>query len=92
MAAVSEELSDTNMQDIKRHLDGLGKNERADFFEKNAGGNYKKTRDIYSIYSMLSNYGTHRQEGTVEIPSKEDSLMLLRMTEDIIIWIFQKKR
>ncbi len=64
----------------------------ADFFEENADGNYKKTRAIYSIYSMLSDYGTHRQEGAIEVPSKEDSLMMLRMTEDIMIWIFQKKR
>lgn len=92
VADISEELNDTNMQDIKRHLDGLGKNELADFFEENASGSYKKTRAIYSIYSMLSDYGTHRQEGNVEVPSKEDSLMMLRMTEDIMIWIFQKKR
>lgn len=91
-ADVSGELDNSNIQDIKSHLDALGKNELADFFEENAGGSYKKTRAIYSIYSMLSDYGTHRQEGTVEVPSKEDSLMMLRMTEDIMIWIFQKKR
>lgn len=91
-ADVSGELENSNITDIKNHLDALGKNELADFFEENAGGSYKKTRAIYSIYSMLSDYGTHRQEGTVEVPSKEDSLMMLRMTEDIMIWIFQKKR
>lgn len=91
-ADVSGELVNSNIADIKSHLDALGKNELADFFEENAGGSYKKTRAIYSIYSMLSDYGTHRQEGTVEVPSKEDSLMMLRMTEDIMIWIFQKKR
>ena len=91
-ADISGELTGDNMLDIKRHLDLLGKDELADFFEENASGKYKKTRAIYSIYSMLSDYGTHRQEGTVEVPSKEDSLMMLRMTEDILIWVFQKKR
>jgi hypothetical protein len=91
-ADVSGELDSNNMSDIKNHLDALGKKDLADFFEENANGSYKKTRAIYSIYSMLSDYGTHRQEGTVEVPSKEDALMMLRMTEDIMIWIFQKKR
>ena len=91
-ADISEELDDTNIQEIKDHIDSLGKNELADFFEENAGGCYKKTRAIYSIYSMLSDYGTHRQEGIVEVPSKEDSLMMFRMTEAIMIWVFQKKR
>lgn len=92
VADVSGEFDGSNMSDIKSHLDALGISELADFFEENANGNYKKTRAIYSIYSMLSDYGTHRQEGTVEVPSKEDSLMMLRMAEDIMIWVFQKKR
>ena len=91
-ADISGEYDGTNMLDIKDHLEGLGKKELSDFFEENAVGSYKKTRAIYSIYSMLSDYGTHRQEGTVEVPSKEDALMMLRMTEDIMIWVFQKKR
>ena len=91
-ADIADEHDGTNMQDIKNHLDALGKKELSDFFEENATGSYKKTRAIYSIYSMLSDYGTHRQEGTVEIPSKEDALMMLRMTEDIMVWIYQKKR
>lgn len=90
-ANIADEYDGSNMQDIKNHLDALGKKDLSDFFEENATGNYKKTRAIYSIYSMLSDYGTHRQEGTVETPSKEDALMMLRMTEDIMIWIFQKK-
>ncbi len=47
-------------------------------------------RAIYSIYSMMSDYGTHREEGTVEQPSKEDALMMYRMMQDIVLWIFQK--
>lgn len=91
-ADIAGEHNGTNMLDIKNHLEALGKKELSDFFEENSAGSYKKTRAIYSIYSMLSDYGTHRQEGTIETPSKEDALMMLRMTEDIMIWIFQKKR
>ncbi|PXV93776.1 hypothetical protein C8E03_102551 [Lachnotalea glycerini] len=90
-ADIAGEYDGSNMQDIKNHLDALGKRELSEFFEENISGSYKKTRAIYSIYSMLSDYGTHRQEGTEETPSKEDALMMLRMTEDIMIWIFQKR-
>jgi len=91
-ADIADELEENNMQHIKDHLDALGKKDLAEFFEENSSGSYKKTRAIYSIYSMLSDYGTHRQEGSIEIPSKEDALMMLRMTEDVLIWIYQKKR
>ena len=64
------------------------KNHRA--FEENLEGSYKKTKAIYSIYSMLSDYGTHRLEGTVEVAKNEDALMMIRMTTDILVWIYQK--
>ena len=49
-----------------------------------------RDRAIYSIYSMLSDYGTHRLEGTVEVAKNEDALMMIRMTTDILVWIYQK--
>lgn len=51
----------------------MGKRDIADFFEENLEGSYKKTKAIYSIYSMLSDYGTHRLEGTVEVAKNEDN-------------------
>lgn len=39
---------------------------------------------------MLSDYGTHRGEGAIEVPTAEDALMMLRMTEDIVIWVFMR--
>lgn len=66
------------------------KRDIADFFEENLEGSYKKTKAIYSIYSMLSDYGTHRLEGTVEVAKNEDALMMIRMTTDILVWIYQK--
>ena len=61
----------------------MGKRDIADFFDENLEGSYKKTKAIYSIYSMLSDYGTHRLEGTVEVAKNEDALMMIRMTTDI---------
>ena len=62
----------------------MGKKQIADFFGENLEGSYKKTKAIYSIYSMLSNYGTHRLEGTVEEPTNEDTLMVIRKISDIM--------
>jgi hypothetical protein len=59
--------------------------------KKNAIGSYKKTKAIYSIYSMMSDYGTHREEGAIESPFKADVLMMYRMTQDIVLWIYQTK-
>lgn len=39
-------------------------------------------RLFVSMYSAMSGLGTHGEE----IPTKEDALMFLRMTEDILIW------
>lgn len=83
--------SDVNqMSNIKNQIEMMGKKDIADFFGENLEGSFKKTKAIYSIYSMLSDYGTHRIEGTNEIPSKEDALMMIRMITDILVWIFQK--
>lgn len=80
----------TQMSTIKNEIENLGKKDIADFFGENLNGSYKKAKAIYSIYSMLSDYGTHREEGTVEVPSVEDALMMIRMTTDILVWIYQK--
>ena len=39
-------------------------------------------RVFVSLYSAMSGLGTHGEE----IPTKEDALMFLRMTEDVLIW------
>ncbi len=41
---------------------------------------------------MMSDYGTHREEGTVEIPSRADALMMFRMMQDIVLWVYQTKK
>ena len=62
----------SEMTSIKNEIEAMGKRDIADFFEENLEGSYKKTKAIYSIYSMLSDYGTHRLEGTVEVAKNED--------------------
>ena len=78
------------MTSIKTEIENHGKRDIASFFGENLNGSYKKTKAIYSIYSMLSDYGTHREEGTVEVPTAEDALMMIRMTTDILVWVHQK--
>ncbi len=82
----------------KEVLDEFGKvinsaNEKdlGKFLGENYKGSFKKTRAIYAIYSMMSDYGTHRGEGTIEIPNLPDALMMLRITEDILIWIYSRE-
>lgn len=38
------------------------------------------------MYSLMPGLGNHVEEN----PSKEDALMVLRMTEDILLWCFSK--
>ncbi|MBW9150287.1 hypothetical protein K2F40_15105 [Clostridium sp. CM028] len=46
---------------------------------------FNRYRLFVSMYSLLSALGPHGEE----IPSKEDALMCLRLTEDALIWCFQ---
>lgn len=78
------------MQPIKAAIEQHGKKDISEFFGDNLEGSYKKTKAIYSIYSMLSDYGTHSQEGTPETLNNDDALMMIRMTTDILVWLYQK--
>lgn len=46
---------------------------------------FNRYRLFVTIYSLMSALGPHSEE----VPSKEDALMCLRITEDILIWCFQ---
>lgn len=81
----------SQMTPIKNAIETHGQKDIADFFGDNLAGKYKKTKAIYSIYSMLSDYGTHSQEGTPEVLTNEDALMMIRMTTDILVWVYQKQ-
>ncbi|AJD31624.1 hypothetical protein FDE98_07125 [Clostridium sporogenes] len=45
-------------------------------------------RLFITMYSMMSGLGTHGEDN----PQKDDALMCLRMTEDVLIWCFHNKR
>lgn len=70
---------------IKKHL---RKEDLAEFFNENSNGKLTKTKTIYMIYSMMSDYGTHRNESTQENPTQEDALFMLRLTDSILLWLF----
>lgn len=66
----------------------LRKEDLADFFNENKDGKLTKTKTIYMIYSMMSDYGTHRNESTKESPTVEDALFMLRLTDSILFWVY----
>ena len=88
----SGDASITSVQDLSQALNTeLKKDELADFFYENKAGKLTKTKTIYMIYSMLSDYGTHRNEATQEVPSLEDALFSLRLTDSILYCVYSKK-
>lgn len=69
---------------------GFNKDDLADFFEENRNGKLTKTKAIYMIYLMMSDYGTHRSEQENENPTVEDALFSLRLTDSILFWVYSK--
>lgn len=80
-------------QDLSQALNtDLRKEDLADFFYENRAGKLTKTKAIYMIYSMMSDYGTHRNEATQENPTIEDALFSLRLMDSILFWVYSKKK
>ena len=78
-------------QDLSNALNKeLKKEDLADFFSENREGKLTKTKTIYMIYSMMSDYGTHRNESTIEAPTIEDALFSLRLMDSILFWVYAK--
>lgn len=85
--------ANATVQDLPNALErDLKKSDLADFFNENSQGKLTKTKTIYMIYSMMSDYGTHRNEATQEIPTLEDALFSLRLTDSILFWVYSKRR
>lgn len=83
----------STVQDLSQALNtDLRKEDLADFFYENRAGKLTKTKAIYMIYSMMSDYGTHRNEATQENPTIEDALFSLRLMDSILFWIYSKKK
>lgn len=88
----SGENSIASAQDLSQALNSdLRKDDLADFFYENRAGKLTKTKAIYMIYSMMSDYGTHRNEATQENPTLEDALFSLRLMDCILFWVYSKK-
>jgi hypothetical protein len=89
----SGENTTASVTDLDRALrSDLKKEELADFFNENKEGKLTKTKTIYMIYSMMSDYGTHRNENTIESPTVEDALFCLRLTDSILFWVYSKNK
>lgn len=90
---ISGDDANSTTQDLSQALNtDLKKDDLADFFNENRSGKLTKTKTIYMIYSMLSDYGTHRNEQTNENPTIEDALFSLRLTDSILFWVYSKNR
>lgn len=79
LAATGEKIidnSNTKLTSIKKIF--------SHWIDKRNGAN--RYRLFVTMYSAMSGLGTHGEE----VPTKEDSLMFLRMTEDALIWCLQK--
>ena len=89
----SGDSATASVADLDRALKSeLKKEDLADFFNENKDGKLTKTKTIYMIYSMMSDYGTHRNENTIELPTVEDALFCLRLTDSILFWVYSKNR
>lgn len=89
----SGESTISTAQDLSQALKTeLRKEDLADFFYENRAGKLTKTKAIYMIYSMMSDYGTHRNEATQENPTLEDALFSLRLMDSILFWVYSKKK
>ncbi|NLI63963.1 MAG: hypothetical protein GX367_04435 [Bacteroidales bacterium] len=60
--------------------------------------NYPRFKTIAQLYSFLSDLGAHKDEGNIidgivdhEKPEISDALLGLRMTEDVLIWLYQNR-
>lgn len=89
----SGENTTSTVQDLSQALNTeLRKEDLADFFYENRVGKLTKTKAIYMIYSMMSDYGTHRNESIQENPTLEDALFSLRLMDSILFWVYSKKK
>lgn len=85
---LSEDIEKFSIGDLSEAIKTVSEKDLAKFFNENESGKLTKTRTIYMIYSMFSDYGTHRGEGTKENPTLNDALFMLRLTDSILFWVY----
>jgi hypothetical protein len=76
----------------------LWKNGAANDTDPNKRYNYPRFKTINQIYSFLSDLGPHKDEANIvdgivdfENPTPEDAFWGLRLTESILIWLYQNQ-
>lgn len=80
----SGDSATASIADLDRALKSdIRKEDLAEFFNENKDVKLTKTKTIYMIYSMMSDYGTHRNENAIELPTVEDALFCLRLIDSI---------
>jgi len=89
---------DKNIVNIARPKDITDKPHDPHNTDVNRRYRYPRFNIIYKVYSYLSALGAHVNEGNivadavdVEDTDMTDAFLGLRMTEDILIWLFQNK-
>ncbi len=90
---INGDAKEASVDDLTKAINKeLKKEDLAEFFYENKAGKFTKTKTIYMIYSMLSDYGTHRNESTQEIPTLDDALFSLRLIDSILFWVYSKTK
>lgn len=85
---ISEESEEYNISELSVAINNAGSHTAlAEFFGENANGKLTKTKAVYAIYAMMSDYGTHKDEGKVEVPTMDDALFMLRLLTCILSWV-----
>lgn len=86
---VSGDVNISSVSELDLEIkNSLRKEDLAKFFNENKDGKLTKTKTIYMIYSMMSDYGTHRNESTKESPTIDDAIFMLRLTDSILFWVY----
>lgn len=89
----SGENTISTAQDLSQALNTeLCKDDLADFLYENCAGKLIKTKAIYMIYSMMSDYGTHRNGVARESSTLEDALFSLRLMDSVPLRVYSKKK
>lgn len=90
---------DKNISNVSSPINiPMWKNGTANDVDPNKRYNYPRFKTISQIYSFLSDLGPHKDEANIvdgnvdfENPSLEDAFWGLRLTESILIWLYQNQ-
>ena len=92
-------IADKNIEKVQSPISiPSWKNGLANDRDPNKRYNYPRFKTICQIYSFLSDLGSHKDEANIingiidyERPTFEDAHLGLRLTESILVWIYQNQ-